>query len=95
MFGGWDFATDLAWELKSPQTLPRVREVRMKGRRTERGQVTNGVGQGEWKGREKRKEGQERGFGIPRFLYESCAARAAVGGFRQKLNKIYWYSSPF
>jgi len=36
MFGGWGFATDLGWELKLPETLPHVREVRMKGRRKEK-----------------------------------------------------------
>jgi len=42
MFGGWRFVTDLAWEHKSPQTLPHVRELRMKRRRKERGRVMNG-----------------------------------------------------
>jgi len=35
MFGGWGFATDLAWELKLPETLPHVRELRMKERKKE------------------------------------------------------------
>jgi len=67
MFGGSGFATDLAWQLKLPQILPRVREVRMKGRRKERGQVMNGVGLGGQKGWEKGKEWQERGNLYPPF----------------------------
>jgi len=46
----------------------------MKERRKERGQVMNGVEQGERKRREKGEEGQERGDWYPPFLYESCAA---------------------
>ena len=54
----------------------------MKGR-----MVVNGVEQGGQKGREKEKEGQERGNWYPRFLYEGCAAQPLWAGSASNLAK--------
>jgi len=54
----------------------------MKGRK-ERGQVMNGVDQGGRKGKEKGKEGQERGNWYPPSFVRKLCRSAAVGGFRQ------------
>ena len=83
MFGGWSFATDLAWELVSPQTLPRLRggaDERKKERKRAGGR----------KEREKREEGQKRGNWYPSFFtYESCAAQplwaVSVSNFEQNI----------
>jgi len=81
MFGGCGFATDLGWEHKSPQTLPHVGEMRMKGRRKERGQVMNGDRARGTEREEEGKEGQERGNWYPPFCTKVMPLWA--GSFRQ------------